>query len=140
LFEPVVITIPRSDAAKTSDRPTLEINRAVPAGRARLIDGQPVQAIEPPPCEVSVNQEKLSLLNNGGTLAVLVGVEKGQSLADLKFVVSDPDDISVKSEPDNPGIEGRSLFIVSSISERTGTFRATFYLPCGKKDVAITVR
>ena len=104
------------------------------------MDGQPVNAVEIPPCQINVSQEKLSLLNNGGTIAVLVGVEKGESLSDLKYVISDPDDISVRFEPDISGIEGRSLYSISSKSERTGTFRVTFYLSCGKKDVAVTVR
>jgi len=104
------------------------------------VDGQPVQSIDPPPCQVNVSQEKLLLLSNGGNLPVLVGVEKGYSLSDLKFVVSDPDDILVKYEPDIAGVEGRSLYVISAKSERTGNFRVTFYLPCGKKDVAITVR
>ena len=140
LFEPVVITIPKRDATKPSERPTLEIDRSNGEGRARLVDGQPVQAIEPAACQIAVSQEKLSLLNSGGTLAVLVGVEKGESLGSLKYVISDPDDISVKLEPDVSGVEGRSLYNISSTSERTGTFRVTFYLPCGKKDVVITVR
>ena len=140
LFEPVVITIPKSDTTKPPDRPSSDINRGAADGRSRLVDGQPVQAIEPPPCQISVSQEKLSLLNNGGTLAVLVGVEKGERLDDLKFVVSDPDDISVKFEPDISGISGRSLYVITSTSERTGDFRLTFYLPCGKKNIAINVR
>jgi FOG: TPR repeat len=140
LFEPVVITIPKKDTAQSSERPTLEINRESGEGRPRLVDGQPVQSIDPPPCQVNVSQEKLLLLSNGGNLPVLVGVEKGYSLSDLKFVVSDPDDILVKYEPDIAGVEGRSLYVISTKSERTGNFRVTFYLPCGKKDVAITVR
>ncbi|HSU24746.1 MAG TPA: hypothetical protein VLI65_02080, partial [Pyrinomonadaceae bacterium] len=140
LFEPVVITIPKKDTTQSSERPTLEINRESGEGRPRLVDGQPVQSIDPPPCQVNVSQEKLLLLSNGGNLPVLVGVEKGYSLSDLKFVVSDPDDILVKYDPDIAGVEGRSLFVISAKSERTGNFRVTFYLPCGKKDVAITVR
>jgi hypothetical protein len=140
LFEPVVITIPKAGGSKAADRPTLEIDRGNNDGRARLVEGQPIQSIEPAPCQINVSQEKLSLLNNGGTLAVLVGVEKGESLADLKYVSSDPDDIFVSFEPDVSGVEGRSLYTITSKSERTGTFRVTFYLPCGKKDVVVTVR
>jgi tetratricopeptide (TPR) repeat protein len=140
LFEPVVITIPKKETTQSSERPTLEINRGTGDGRPRLVDGQPVQSIDPPPCQVNVSQEKLLLLSNGGNLPVLVGVEKGYSLSDLKFVVSDPDDILVKYEPDVTDIEGRSLYVISSKSERTGNFRITFYLACGKKDIAVTVR
>jgi len=144
LFEPIIITIPKSEVSKeasgdeNSGRPTLEIKNA--DGRERLIDGKPVQVDEPPPCQININQERLSLINNGGTLSVLVGVGNGNLLDDLRFVVSDPDDISVDRENDIAGIQGRSLYVIKSTSERTGSFRVTFYLPCGKKDVMITVR
>jgi tetratricopeptide (TPR) repeat protein len=146
LFEPVVITIPKRDAAAAAaeqkiDRPTLEINRANPGdARPRLVDGRPVNVIEPTACEISVNQEKFSLLSNGGEASVLLGVDVSDQLSALKFIVSDPDAITVAAERDFEGIEGRALFVVKSISERTGTFRVTFYLPCGKKDIAVTVQ
>jgi hypothetical protein len=129
-----------SGTTNTAERQTQDQSKRDPEGRTRLIEGQPVQTIAPPPCEISVNQERLSLLNNGGTLAILIGVEKGQSLSDLKYVVSSPSDISVRYEPDVSGVQGRALYIVSSISEQTGTYRVTFYLPCGKRDVSVTVR
>jgi len=96
--------------------------------------------IEPAACELSVSQEKISLINSGGVISVLLGVEKNSSVADLKYVVSAPDDLSVTVEPDIAGLEGRALYLIKSISDRIGIYRVTFYLPCGKKDVLVTVR
>jgi hypothetical protein len=118
----------------------LEISRPNPDTRPRVIISEPIQASEPSPCQISVSQEKLSLLNNGGTLSVLVGVDRNGTLSDIKYVVSDPADIAVSLETDVTDMRGRSLYAIRSISERTGTFRVTFYLSCGKRDLQITVR
>jgi tetratricopeptide (TPR) repeat protein len=145
LFEPVVITIPKRDASNSTgekpDRPTLEIDRTNSAdARPRLIEGQPVNVNEPAPCTVSVSQEKVSLLSNGGEASLLIGVDAADQLRALKYVISDPLAISVAEEKDFEGIEGRALYVVRSISEATGTFRVTFYLACGRRDVEVTVR
>ena len=73
-------------------------------------------------------------------LSVLVGVDRNGTLSDIKYVVSDPADIAVSLETDVTDMRGRSLYAIRSISERTGTFRVTFYLSCGKRDLQITVR
>jgi tetratricopeptide (TPR) repeat protein len=146
LFEPIIITIPKSDIPRSSsttakvERPTLDIDRSNPDTRPRVIVSEPIQASEPSPCQISVSQEKLSLLNNGGTLSVLVGVDRNGTLGDIKYVVSDPADISVSLETDVTDMRGRSLYVIRSISERTGSFRVTFYLSCGKRDLQVTVR
>jgi hypothetical protein len=146
LFEPIVIVIPKFEVPKNStsfqkpEQPA-ETNRSKqPDDRPRLVEGQPVQEDVPAPCQISVTQEKLSVVNDGGMQSVLVGVDRPELLEGVKFVVSDPDDVSVRLETDVGGIEGRALFVIKSTSEKTGTFRVTFYLPCGKKEVAVTVR
>jgi hypothetical protein len=145
LFEPIIITIPKSDPAEKPtveqkpDRRTLEINNNAD-GRGRVIEGKPVVVVEPAPCQIFVNQENISLVNDGGMLSVLVGVEKGNSLGDVRFVISDPQDISVELDPDVTGLAGRALYTVTSTSQRTGNYRVTFYLPCGKKDITVNVR
>ena len=73
-------------------------------------------------------------------LSVLVGVDRNGTLSDIKYVVSDPADIAVSLETDVTDMRGRSLYAIRSISERTGTFRVTFYLSCGKRDLQVTVR
>lgn len=134
LFEPIIINIPRSEAQKsTTGSTTLD-------GRPRLIDGQPVLVTEPPPCQITASQERVSLLNNGGSISVLVGVDKFGKLEEIKYLVSDPEDLAAAVEKDIEGIQGRSLYVIRSISERTGDYRVTFYLPCGKKDIYVTVR
>jgi hypothetical protein len=55
-------------------------------------------------------------------------------------VVSDPQAISATLESDVSDIRGRALYVIRSVSEQTGTFRVTFYLPCGRRDLAVMVR
>jgi hypothetical protein len=146
IFEPIIITIPKSEAIKLSssattiNTPTLELKRPNPNDRPRVVDGRPVNVIDPAPCQISVSQERLSLINNGGMMSVLVGVDKPGDLREIQFVVSDPKAISVSTETNFDGIQGRVLYLIRSISEQTGNYRITFYLPCGKKDLAVTVR
>jgi len=142
LFEPIVITIPKFEMPKTSSsfqKPeTTRLDQT--DDRPRLVEGRPVQEESPPPCQISVTQEKLSLVNDGGLQSVLVGVDRPDLLKEVKFEVSAPADLAVHLDTDIAGIEGRSLYVIKSITERTGTFRITFYLPCGKKDITVTVR
>jgi hypothetical protein len=147
LFEPIIITIPRSDSSKSpppetenSQRPTLELSRPGPESRPRVIVTESIRQAEPSPCQINISQERLSLINSGGSQSVVVGVDRPGTLNELKFVVSDPEDISVRHERDVSDIQGRNLYVVRSISERTGTYRVTFYLPCGKRDLSVAVR
>jgi hypothetical protein len=118
----------------------LEVSRLDANSRPRVIVSEPILASEPSPCQISISQERLSLLNNGGTSSVLVGVDRTGDLADMKYVVSDPQAISATLESDVSDIRGRALYVIRSVSEQTGTFRVTFYLPCGRRDLAVMVR
>jgi hypothetical protein len=87
-----------------------------------------------------VSQEKVSLINSGGSISVLVGVGGEGDLRAVRAISSSPDDISVTFDPDVKGIEGRRLYVIKSLSENTGVFQISFQLPCGKKDISVTVR
>jgi hypothetical protein len=108
-------------------------------GRPRVVDGKPIK-YEEAPCAVVASQDSMSLINNGGGLSILVGREGEGDLKDLRGTSSSPDDISVERELDIAGVQGRALFVVRSMSERTGRYHVTFELPCGKKDVVVNVR
>jgi tetratricopeptide (TPR) repeat protein len=133
LFDPIVITIPKPDVPKTEpEEPKTE-------GRARVVEGQPVEAADPTPCDMTVSQERVSLIRNGGTISVLVGVDAG-NLRSIRATSSSPSNISVASDSDVKGIEGRRLYVIRSLSENTGVYKVRFQLPCGVKEVTVTVR
>jgi hypothetical protein len=154
LFEPIIITIPRPTVPRPAGKPfenRAEIDKKADSqtatrpdlvidGRPRVVDGKPVQTVVDEPCSVLVSQESISLINNGGGLSLLVGRDGEGDLKDLRGTSSSPEDISVERELDIAGVQGRALFVVRSMSERTGRYHVTFELPCGKKDVIVNVR
>jgi tetratricopeptide (TPR) repeat protein len=145
LFEPIIITVPKPEMreAKSNGPPGSESTLKDPVGndgRPRLIDGKPIQTTAPEPCTISVSQNRLSLVNNVGLQSILVGVDKNGELEAVKAYTSSPEDLAVVAEPYVTGIEGRMLYSIRSLSEKTGVFQVIFQLPCGKKEIAVIVR
>lgn len=91
-------------------------------------------------CAVSVNQEEVSVINNGGTIAVTITLD-GMAFDEKKVSVDfDWANINVFLEPDVKS-DGRSaLYKIVSASKNTGTYKITFKTPCGTKEVTVTVR
>ena len=135
LFDPIVITVPKHDASTNPP-----VGSAGSESRSRVVEGQPVTAVDMPACTIRVSQEKVSLLNGGGIASVLIGVDEVGDLKALRAVSSSPDDIAVELDPDMHAIQGRQLYLIRSLSEKTGMFQVTFQLPCGRKEIAVTVR
>lgn len=159
LFEPIVITIPKptgdrkptptpetktddteppktegSASAKAEDPPTT----SEPA-RPRIVEGKAIVG-ELLPCEIGVSQESISLINSGGSLSMLVSIEAGEDIKLVTGVSNSPADVEVKLQADTPSVTGRAMFVVRSLSEKTGLYQVTFKAPCGKKDVIVRVR
>ena len=82
LFDPVIITIPKPESAKPADtaakpadaekQPESEAKKAADAGAERP---RVVAEKETPKCSITFSQENVSLLNNGGGIGILVGIE-----------------------------------------------------------------
>lgn len=92
-----------------------------------------------PACKMTVSEENISLLNNGGDHAVIVGVDDDLDIEKMAGISSSSRDVSVKREPIE-GIKGRALFVIRSTSTRVGVYTVSFQLPCGKKDIVVRVR
>jgi hypothetical protein len=86
-----------------------------------------------------VSQNNVSLIGGGGSVGLLVG-SNGGDIKEIKSTSSSPQDIEVIAEPENAGITGRVLFVIRSLTSKTGTYQVTFSLPCGKKEVAVRIR
>jgi hypothetical protein len=89
---------------------------------------------------VNVSQSNVSLLNTAGSVIILVGTGDTADIRELAARSSSPADVEVIAEPEIEGVIGRALYQIRSKSSRTGVFQVTFQLPCGKKDVTVTVR
>ena len=153
LFEPIIITIPKTETKPTETPKTEEsksetvvstekpANETATSGEVR--PRRVVTKTEEIPSCVFVNQENISLLNGGGTIAVMVGfVEKSEKseLKEIKAISSNPDDLEIIPDYEFGGNSGRILFVIKSISTKTGLFTITFEAPCGKKELLVKVR
>lgn len=167
LFEPVVISVPKpgttkpktepaeekpAETAKTEE-PKLETEARVTEEKPKTADPlstgeQRVRVIvtdnltgENASCSLTVAQNTISLLNNGGNLGVLVGYNNDEGdISQITAVSSSFDDISVTLEPEIGKQSKRAFFVIKSISPKTGIFTVTFDSPCGKKEVQVKVR
>jgi hypothetical protein len=122
LFEPFIITVPKTDVS--TDPKT---------------DNQTDKARK---CQIIVGQENISLSSNGGNLSVSVGFEGDFGDAkEIKAASNSSEDVEVFTEPETGASSNRALFIVKSISAKTGTFTVTFDAPCGgKKELQVRIR
>ncbi len=92
------------------------------------------------PCTIQVGQENISLLNNGGSLGILVGYKGKGDLKQLKAISNSPNDVEIIFDPGIGEINNRAFFVVKSISANKGVYTASFEAPCGKKDIVVRVR
>ncbi|MGI8668767.1 MAG: hypothetical protein ACR2J3_02850, partial [Aridibacter sp.] len=154
LFEPIIIEVPKPDikkykksveAAKTKKTETTTENSETNTKTTNLA-GTTRQRIvvlkndEITECEISVSQEVVSIINDGGNLGVLVGLKDRNDPKNIKAVSGSPKDIQVIYEPEIGGVAGQAFFLVKSISQNKGAFTVTFDTPCGKKEILVKVR
>ena len=160
-FEPVIITIPnnntktkteekkteeskteekkseesKTEEKKTEEKPKDESTTSGETRQRKVIE----KTIET--CVIATNQESVSLLGGGGTIAVLVGFEeKGGDLKQIKSVANSPNDVQVVPDYEFSENTGRVLFVIKSITTKKGIYTVTFEAPCGKKEIAVIVR
>ncbi len=116
------------------------LNGADPIGRPRRVPDKPDETpIETPSCLVS-SQESLSILSNGGNLALLIGYNEDGDISKITPESSSPTDVTITREPDIGKQSNQAFFIVKSISDNKGVFTLTFSSPCGQKTVQVKVR
>jgi len=137
LFPPVVITIASNEAGKSTPQgeKTLE---PTPTTTGTLTP-TPQSTPEIKPCTLTVNNESPILKNSQGIVAVIVKSEENEELADLRAITIDPQDLSIRREVIE-GLTTQALFVVRSISDRMREYKVTFEMPCGKKEITITVQ
>ncbi len=110
--------------------------------RPRIVPIEDIKkADEPiPTCGILVSQDEITILNNGGNLGIIVGVEKESLNSEIKAISSSPEDVEAIFEPKIGASQGRAFFYIRSISTNTGDFKLTFDTPCGKKEIPVIVR
>ena len=126
LFETVIITVPKSKLPKitktevTEEKPKAEAVESVAmvkpidenissgATRPRIIQEKEIEYEETPPCQITVSEENISLLNGGGSLGVLVGMEGEGDAKKIAAQSSSPTDIEAKLESEIGNLSGRT--------------------------------
>ena len=110
------------------------------AARPRVIEGQEVKVDEPAPCTIEFSQDSISLINDGGSVGILVTLNGASDIKNLTAASSSAKDVSVSAEPEIAGFPNRRFYVIKSVSTSLGMYQVTFAAPCGKKDLIVSVR
>lgn len=74
----------------------------------------------------------------GDERGIIVGTEDDRDLAGLTAVSESEKDLEVRPIS-VAGIKSRSLYVIKSLTDKTGIYHVKFSLPCGSADVEVTV-
>ncbi|MEP7211770.1 MAG: tetratricopeptide repeat protein [Acidobacteriota bacterium] len=138
LFEPVIIKIPANSESKTAEAQNNADSRF--DARPRVITGAEVRGELPPSCTLSISDESVSVINDGGSVGVLVELSGAEKDTLVTAASSSPENVDVKIEPENDAARQRRFYIIRSISPTVGLFNVAFTAPCGKATVKVRVR
>lgn len=132
VFDPIIITVP-----KTQSAPEKSADETNNGSRASAANGEGKAAR----CELTFSQESVSLINNGGNLGILVGLNGDGDAKEIRASSNSAADVEVVFEPEIGASSKRAYFILKSVSRKTGVFTVTFEAPCGgKKEFVVKVR
>ncbi|MDQ3489645.1 MAG: hypothetical protein M3449_01065 [Acidobacteriota bacterium] len=134
LFEPIIIPIPGPPRSKTAADETVLSG----AARVRIIDGLEVKSKIK--CSISVSQENVSLLNDGGSVGILVRIEGKGDIKDILASSSSPNDVKLNLEHGVSGNAENHLYTIESVSTAVGVYQINFESQCGRKEVIVRVR
>lgn len=163
LFEPIIINVPKFETkviAEANPKEMLPAETEAAEANAETKTAEPNQeetlpekntkssprivvekeAEQTPPCKLIVSPETVSILNNRGSLGVLVSLEGEDDLKEIMVASSSQNDVAVSFKRDVQIPSSQMFFIVKSISQKTGEFTVTFEAPCGKKEILVKVR
>jgi hypothetical protein len=130
---------PEKISQNNATTPNESSNADVGNTRKRVIDGLKITEEIGEKCDIYASQDNVSILNDGGNLGILIGIE-GIDSKDINIENSSPEDISVSLQPDITGMKNRSFFVIRSRSTRTGVYNIVFSGGCGSKIIPVTVR
>ncbi|MEZ5307459.1 MAG: tetratricopeptide repeat protein [Pyrinomonadaceae bacterium] len=108
--------------------------RFVPLDKIR-----PAQTDAIEPCSFVVSQENVSIVANGGSFGIIVGLKNYGKPYVMRASSSSQNDVQIKYEPEIGSLDGRAFFVIRSVSENKGNFEVYFESPCGRFKVDVTV-
>lgn len=86
------------------------------------------------------SSENEPIVSTAGTdLSIMIDTEGDLRLDELHATSSHPEDVSIKRE-NIAGVTTKAIFLMRSVSGKPGSYTITFEMPCGKKELTVTVR
>ncbi|MGH9943362.1 MAG: tetratricopeptide repeat protein, partial [Pyrinomonadaceae bacterium] len=139
---PTLPALPRKSPEPTDDTPPPEEIAATAPAAASAPTRRRRRATPEPrnDCPLALDAESVSLDNNGGAALVSATFAAGAAGGEVTATTSDWSHIVIFREPATDAAAGLFKFTITSISNTTGTFSVVFKVPCGKKELAVTVK
>ena len=104
----------------------------------RIVEGLKIESDKP--CSIHVSPENVSILNNGGSVGLLVRIEGEGNIKDVLASSGSPNDIKLRLEPGISGTAERQFYTIESVSKAVGIYQINFESQCGRKEVIVRVR
>ena len=139
LFEPIIITVPKPEPITPKNSPEKNSPDDSSNQRPRIFVDKEAET-PPPVCEIFSSQDQVSVINNGGTLALIIELTGEGSVKDIKAVSSSENDVTAVYDGEISGQLKRALFIIKSVSNNKGKYLISFEAACGKTEVLVKVR
>ena len=125
-------------AAQVEIKDTLPASESSREVRPRVTRDENPAPIER--CSVTTSDERLTLMKNGGSLGLLVGVGSPGDIREIRAIPSSTDDLMVTREAPIAGLEDRAVFSVKAIGAKPGIYKVVFESPCGRHQITVNVR
>lgn len=132
---------PRTTATKTDTGTKTEDGKTVYSNPNAQVRVRTLSSDAASGCQITVNEQKLTLISNGGWGSITIDLKGEGKLEDIKVAAENPGDIALELQPGIGKDINRLMYVVRSISDKKGEFKIFIESPCGeKKEVPITVR
>ncbi|HMM81128.1 MAG TPA: tetratricopeptide repeat protein [Pyrinomonadaceae bacterium] len=89
------------------------------------------------PCVITTSEIRMSMPVKEER-GIIVGTEDDRDLTGLTAVSEGEKDLEVRAVP-VAGIKSRSLYVIRSLTDKTGIYHVKFSLPCGSAELEVTV-
>lgn len=89
------------------------------------------------PCVITTSEVRMSMPVKEER-GIIVGTEDDRDLTGLTAVSEGEKDLEVRAVP-VAGIKSRSLYVIRSLTDKTGIYHVKFSLPCGSAELEVTV-
>lgn len=143
VVEPPASTSTPSAAPETTSTPEPSPTPSETPQPTVLADSRPriaratAEGAEIKPCVITTSEVRMSMPVKEER-GIIVGTEDDRDLTGLTAVSEGEKDLEVRAVP-VAGIKSRSLYVIRSLTDKTGIYHVKFSLPCGSAELEVTV-